>query len=168
MKLISMTDFVLLQSNNENLEKHLGNENGHEFMNVWNVIFSYAQFLKQKLELWMFVPCKLVDGVWVVLDDPNILEFKIEWIKYPFKFSEESKKEYQEAKDRVLFDGFEIARSVKSVIMVSNGIPVHFCNETKEIKEENKNFTIEDLLKRNESYNNEITLTPTAQKQIGL
>jgi len=49
MKLISMTDFVL-ESNKKIAQSHSRVDCG-------NLIFNYAKFLKQPLELWMFVPC---------------------------------------------------------------------------------------------------------------
>jgi hypothetical protein len=54
MKLISMTDFVLEQNN----FKVFRNQQ----------ILNYANFLKQPLELWMFVPC---DENGDVLEEPK-------------------------------------------------------------------------------------------------
>src|SRR5690349_9775881 len=60
----------------------------------------FDELLKQPLELWQFVPCKLVDGVWVVLEEPCL---------YCFDACDIDKcLEYQEAKERYLFDGFEV------------------------------------------------------------
>jgi hypothetical protein len=46
-KLIGMTDFVLKESCNKDRNS----------IDNLNTIFRYALFLKQPLELWMFVPC---------------------------------------------------------------------------------------------------------------
>lgn len=37
---------------------------------IQDAIFNHANFLKQPLNIGMFVPAKLVDGVWVVLEEP--------------------------------------------------------------------------------------------------
>jgi len=83
-------------------------------------IFLFANFLSQKLEILMFVPCKLVDGVWVVLEEPNP-----ENKKYRMIVGEEKEdildlhsfdsdlKEYQEAKSKCLF---EIESYTKNII----------------------------------------------------
>lgn len=136
-KLINMVDFVLDQ---------------YEEIQQSNVFekncFNYAKFLKQPLELWMFVPCKLVDGVWVVLEEPYIYKItaktgtskeEIEWVK---------------AKERCLFKGFEIEKKADWHIVKLNDNPVWVSW--------NKSKTIEDLV----TY--EPLLTATAQKQIGL
>lgn len=70
MKLISMTDFVLEQRG-DNLK--------------------YAQFLKQSLNLGMFVPCDLEGNV---LQDPGLIP------SYELQ-------EYRKYKERVLFEGTE-------------------------------------------------------------
>ena len=57
--LISMTDFVISQWSMDLTKKQRER------------IANYANFLKQKLEIWQVVPCKLVDGVWVVLEEPK-------------------------------------------------------------------------------------------------
>jgi len=78
MKLISMCDFVLYQDNSKN-----------DFVDFKIKILNYANFLKQPLELWMFVPC----------DDGNVLEEPIETIGGVEMYT----KQYQQAKDRCLF-----------------------------------------------------------------
>lgn len=53
----------------------------------------YSKFLKQPLELWMFVPCELVDGVWEVLEEPDCnLDIRMDELK-----------KYRQAKERCLF-----------------------------------------------------------------
>jgi len=133
-------------------------------------VVSYAKFLFQKLELWMFVPCKLVDGVWVVLEEPKEIPCAecLDHHSLTCDFCKEELKEYQQAKERCLFEGFEYKKELKN----SGGNYTHFL-ENKDIqiyiqwggfhlfgKYDLK--TIEDLVKYN------IELTPTAQKQIGL
>ena len=132
--LIGMTDFVLEQYKN----------NYHA--NTPTRILNYANFLKQPLELWMFVPCKLVDGVWVVLEEPE--KYK-NWINYEYSgtdigFDDEKLcREYQQAKEKCLFEGFE-----GTILQLYNLIKLR--------------LNIEDLVCKKP------LLTPTAQKQIGL
>lgn len=71
-------------------------------------ILKYANFILKPLELWMFVPCKLVEGVWVVLEEP--IKYK-NWTNFDYSgtdigFEDEKLcREYQQAKERCLFDG---------------------------------------------------------------
>jgi hypothetical protein len=85
-----------------------------EFANKLDNITNYATFLNQPLNLGMFVPAIEVDGKWEVLDEPkncvtnedekNICDSfcgnKLCDITYH--------EQYQLAKDRVLFEGFEV------------------------------------------------------------
>jgi hypothetical protein len=112
MKLISMTDYVLEQ------EKYLDITNRQKLEHIIN----YANFLKQPLELWMFVPCDL---------EGNVLIEPIE--QNPIYWS----KEYQQAKERVLFEGFDLRDY--NLLMIQ------------------KLKTIEDLIPHN------LTLTETAK-----
>lgn len=113
----------------------------------------YANFLKQPLELWMFVPCKLVDGVWAVFEEPK-KEEPI-FINKPVLFNALSK-EYQEAKECCLFEGCTIE------LNKSNNYYVVKVNDDLIWTTWNKSKTIEDLIIQ------EITLTPTALNQLGL
>lgn len=65
-------------------------------------IYEYANFLKQKPELWMLVPCD---------DEGNVLEMPIKDFSEseadPELIYQNELKEYQKAKERVLFKGFE-------------------------------------------------------------
>lgn len=138
-KLMSMTDFVLWLTENDSDDLTSGDRT-----NMLNNLFikriiSYAYFLKQKLELWMFVPCKFVEGAWVVLKKPDADNYKM--------VTEYELKEYQEAKDRVLFEG-----------------GFDFKNERNFYywRMDNELGSVETMIGL------EFTLTPTAQKQIGL
>jgi hypothetical protein len=132
--LISMTDFVLKQiksKSNYKIEK----------------IDNYANFLKQPLELWMFIPCDLIQGKIVILNEEN--------------------NHYQQAKERCLFDGFEIIKqnfSGKDYRLVRNkDTYVFFYDKIKNKWEQVNDYkTIESLV----FYN--LTITATALKQIGL
>jgi hypothetical protein len=131
MKLISMTDFVLEQEQPTYLEKE-------EFEDVFYKIHNYAKFLKQPLELRMFVP---TDENGNVLEKPNAGMFGYDHVY----------NNYNKAQERVLFEGFK----VKGDFWLSNGelyIDEEFC----------ENKTIEDLI------DFDVTLTLTALKQLGL
>jgi len=119
-KIISMTDFVINAKRYDKIE-------------------NYANFLKQPLAVWQFVPCD---------ENGNILEEPVHyetWLKlHEFEgstigFDEYSK--YQQAKERCLFEGFSEKDARFSL----------FANET-----------IEDLIEYN------LQLTKTAEKLIGL
>lgn len=121
----------------------------------WELHRQRVDFGKQPLALWMFVPCELVDGVWVVLKEPNT-----ENEKYRMIVGEEKEnildlhsfdcdvEEYQQAKERCLFEGFEMDNSfVTHKSHNSFFYPISCLHEQ----------TIEDLVKYN------LELTKTAQ-----
>ena len=85
-----MTDFVLEQS-----KRIMNVEITH--LESHNQIVNYANFLKQPLKLEMFVPCD---------DNGNVLEGII-GNGMIHNYSEKVK-QYEQAKDKVLFDGFDI------------------------------------------------------------
>ena len=123
-KLISMVDFCL-----EQRKTHTG-----DFEDYCDLICRYAKFLKQPLTIWMFVPCDL---------HGNVQEEK-----KPFQ---DKYYEYQEAKERCLFKGFEMDNSfVTHKSRNSFFYPISCLHEQ----------TIEDLVKYN------LELTTTAQKEI--
>lgn len=118
-------------------------------------------FGKQKLKLWMFVPCKLVNGAWVVLKEPkdwrnwedvyiaNITEGRT---KDRYTSQLQTRRdclEYQKANERVLFQNFEYPENA----FLTNG------NLTIDL-ETMSNMIVEDLVKYN------VKLTPLAQKQL--
>jgi len=150
MNLIKMTDFVL----------ELGKKTRETGLINLNVCFikteGYAIFLKQPLELWMFVPCDKDGNVLVEPDyKSNETELENEWL------------EYQQAKERCLFEGFEIKeRSCNEAKFkyVENGLlAVYYFNTTLNKFMPNTDYkTIEDLVKYN------LQLTKTAIKQLGL
>jgi len=145
--LIGMRYFVLEQNKNSLTTREC-------FINCLN----YANFLEQPLELWMFVPCKLVNGVWVVLSTE---------LEEGMTFNEIDKvnKEYQQAKEKCLFEEFEVIEISKNFKIIKNKKldcqvlasqyenHYYLCSEFQ---------IIEDLVKYN------LQLTPTAIKQIGL
>lgn len=163
--LISMTAFVLEQCNNENIGKKMTRFGSRMFDYIWSVIFGYAKFLNLKLEIWMFIPCKLVDGVWVVLEEPRMkfYDSMTGWnCPEDARDYEDSLQEFQQAKELCLFEGFELGEFKTTVEHKSIGsIYVMFKSNNLWFKNTNAN-TIEDLVKYKPK------LTPTALKQIGL
>lgn len=111
----------------------------------WELHRQRVDFGKQPLALWMFVPCKIVDSVWVVLEEPTHYrrnEIGTIW--------NDDLKEYRQAKERCLFEGFEIGvYPLDDLLMHRNefGLPI------KDLHRQ----TIEDLVKYN------LELTATAQ-----
>ena len=85
MKLIKMTDYVLEQwelAGTKELQKYYN-------------IAKYAYFLKQPLELWMFVPVDENGDVLENLESSITAPDLDEW------------KKFKQAKERCLFEGFE-------------------------------------------------------------
>ena len=88
---------------------------GHVTLCSW--VFEFMEFLQQKPELWMFVPAIQKDGVWVVLEKPekeNYTEEDLSIGEMGCDFIE-----YQEALDRVLFDGWKL-NSLEPFLSVVN------------------------------------------------
>lgn len=96
IKLVSMLDYVLQVEQENNFDTELLKK-----------ICKYAHFLRQPLELWMFVPVG-EDGK--VLEDPK--EYKGD---YDLELLQ-----WEHAWDRVLFEGFEVVDTSKD----DDGIPM--------------------------------------------
>ena len=154
MELISMTSFVLENAKQPYVE-------GTKYKDLVN----YAKFLKQPLKLEMFVPCD---------EEGNVLEEPKRWkdyLQYPDSFDGNKEwdelYDYQQAKEKVLFEGFELVRFIDKenpCYVVSNGenevtFHIGLYNFSKGV-----NFakTIEDLI------HIQPILTESAIKQIGL
>lgn len=138
-KLISMTDFVL-----EQIKRKVS------VISHMICIEEYANLLKQPLTLGMFVPCSLENGM--PLNDNGLVDSE------GYVLDEIEFKEYQEAKERVLFEGFELRDrylwNKDKLFMISDNYNESFSN-TK---------SIEWLL----STMHEFNLTESAKKQIGI
>ena len=147
-KLISMTDFVLEQS--EILHKEKNRNFNLGLLDFTTDLIKYARFLKQPLELYMFVPC-----------DENNIPLKKQTMYYSEEYIGKLKgievevaklvnrkiSDYYFAKKRCLFeefiyDGFKYIECKNYCINISN-LP---------------KLTIEHLIKHN------LTLTETAIK----
>ena len=119
-RLISMTDFVLqnVESKTMKLSK----------------IADYANFLKQPLTLGMFVPCD---------DDGNVLEepSKDMWDNFIISHFEHFNESYtycfnyQKAKLKVLFNGFQVRnQSTYSIVSNKDGAVWVTCRKSKNIE----------------------------------
>jgi len=107
--LISMTDFVLKTVQTPNVNEAICWEQTEQRLNQ---IYQYSLFLKQKLEPWMFAPCKEVNGEWLFLEEPeNFLDYQD-----VYNSCEKDSNlhawyndcsQYENAKDKCLFEGFK-------------------------------------------------------------
>lgn len=125
-------------------------------------LFLYAVFLGLRPEIWMFLPCKLVNGVWEVLEKPNIVNnLHGSFFKMQTDFHKE--KEFLEAQEKVLFSGFTLQRKAfEDFDYVRNDkgfVFKKYCT-MKHWTINTKTKTVEDLIKY------EVKLTPTALKQL--
>ncbi|MYZ60739.1 hypothetical protein EH151_12665 [Elizabethkingia anophelis] len=77
----------------------------------------YAQFLKQLLALWMFVPC---DENNVPLEEPIYSITNYGASPEAFKRFEEDRKKFEQAKSRVLFEGFKVGYNGLDIISAWN------------------------------------------------
>ena len=141
MKLISMTDYVLEQKETSTFETDQGDWYCIELEKL-DKIRNYANFLKQPLELWMFVPCDENDKIMI---EPN-----------DYMADKGYFKKYQQAKERCLFKGFEwsVAQFCDEPMIEledKNGNYLLFDNEDKNFQSEFDSIesTIEDLVKYN-------------------
>jgi hypothetical protein len=148
--LISMTDFVL-------------SENYGSYDLLYFLHVKYAIFLKQPLTLGMFVPCDLEGNV---LEEPVNHET---WLSlHNSKGSTigfDKHLEYQEAKERCLFEGFQVEEhemNTYSVRCENNILNPMWCFIDNIWVCAKGISTIEDLIKYS------LELTPTALKQLGL
>lgn len=148
--LVSMTDFVL------EVEREIVKavHNGERLSNYTSEkrlrkIFNYANFLKQPLTLGMFLPC-VEEGN--VLEEPRTCCSGSECgcMGMPYNYSSrEELDEYEQAKERVLFKGFELQGN--KLISKIGEMDLNLINKIK----------IEDIT-------GSIELTESALKQIGL
>ena len=173
MKLISMVDFVL------QFDKPVGYfEDQSDFLNCqvdyMGKVMSYAQFLKQPLNLGMLVTC---DDEGNFFEEPKIEDYFDDGFNFEFNqkhFQDVVLKEYYKAKEKVIFEGFDLNQKdlskldnifclTKEYFQITFFTKEKGCfidnlktNKTYEIK------TIEDLIQF------ELKLTESAIKQIGL
>jgi len=162
MKLLSMTDYVLKQFK-DNLHTEAKTGLVRDAV-LFQYCIKYANFLKTPLELGMFVPCD---------EDGNIIKPPSMDIASVY-----GNKPYQQAKERVIFEGFEVT-DVDSYGCVFFRIgeyrwhkgkanlnhPLHKDREKEDLItcfDGSDLTTIEDLIKQ------ELTLTEAKAKSLGL
>jgi len=144
MKLISMTEKVL------QLSKDLG-IGGDTFHDFYLKTTYYANFLSQPLTLGMFVPC--VDNV--PLEEPKSENY-LTWFEY-----EQAHKQYQQAKENILFEGFYLLFESSDIICVDNDTYQLWFYKDGRVTINSKTIeTLEDLVKY------KLTLTKTAKQQL--
>lgn len=122
---------------------------------------NYAEFLKQPLTLGMFVPCDADGNVFDKTPEEKESNLRSSrdggwWQEYY-----EYRDKYQEAKDRVLFEGFEL--SITKDAIINNALVIIRMHKDNNFSCSGKQVvTIEDLVKY------DLVLTESAKKQIGL
>ena len=147
MKLISMIDFVSIFYNDLKSEHKVN----WSFDQICNKIFNYANFLKQSLNLGMFFPCD-EDGD--ILDEPEDYENRLP--NMMTEYNDEVYR-YKQAKEKVLFKGFKI-----------NGNYIYYGHFMVCLISEIELYTVESLLNHFIPETEEVQLTESALKQIGL
>ncbi|MNX23728.1 hypothetical protein D3C86_537330 [compost metagenome] len=137
-KLISMVEFTIQQNMN------FANKEIISIDKLQTIILKYAIFLKQPLTLGFFVPCDL---------EVNVIK-EYDWVAPDGIKWEDYEKELLEAKDRVLFKGFESIGENLFTARVANGINSYL------IRDIETGMIVEDLVKDG------LELTESAKKQI--
>ena len=110
---------------------------------------SFIQFIKRPLKPWMFIPWDM--GKNCPLEEPD----KDNMAFYTHK-NISIQEEYQQAKDRVLFDGFELVKTYDNRYLIGNTKDNYYL--TIYI---GGHKSIQDLVDK-------VSLTETGQKQSGL
>ena len=91
-RLISMVEFV------DQISEYT--HESHNYKRGCDLMYNYKDFLNQTLNIGMFVPAVFDGGKWVVLEEPKVDKHNDDW------FSDAE--EFEQAKDKVIFEGFEI------------------------------------------------------------
>lgn len=141
-----MTDFVLEQTPKSDIDKAIMAED------LVLIFYKYANFLKQPLKIEMFVPC---DSEGNVLEEPvNYNAYSNELSREDYSYNFIDCVNYRQAKEKVLFKGFEVEKFPNFYLV---------CYNNKEVYVSwNNSKTIESLTYLN------LTLTDSAIKQLGL
>jgi len=154
MKLISMKEFV-----ESRLRKHR-NEQEYTSFEFMQECENYVKFISQPLELWMLIPCDennepLEKPFYAPCMDGCNCENDCEMSK----LYDKDLKQYQKAKERVLFEGFEVYEVSNKLMAIGNRkhkIEVCFKFKDKDWFVGNTTPDVESLIKHN------IYLTQTA------
>ena len=160
-KLISMTDFILNQKQSESFnEKTFINESLISLEKIRN----YANFLRQPLKLEMLIPC---DEDRNVFEEPKIEDYFDDGFNFEFNqkhFKDVVLKEYYNAKEKVLFEGFKFKEYERMICFEKKGIEIFIYNKNYQTfsAPRGRIITIEDLIMY------EFELTESSVKQIGM
>lgn len=163
MKLISMTDFVLEHSHFTSKEIDYSKPSSKTFREVeaewYGKILNYAQFLKQPLTLGMLVPC---DETGNVMEEP-ISHRLFGQSEIPCRIE----KDWLKAKERVLFEGFEVRESSEAAEFVKIVCDTTGMFHVAWFSKITNSWKFSKGLSNIESLNYYgVTLAPTAIKQI--
>ena len=128
--LIPLTDYVLSITP----DKIEYSDKLDYFQTFEKLILDYATLLKTPIELGQFMPCDL-DGN--VLKEPTHLQkMQAGWMDNPIDNNFYKVKEYNEAKERVLFKGCEVETFVDYSLVKFNGDNIWVSwNKTKTIED---------------------------------
>lgn len=155
MKLISMTDFVQEQISKISKQDTSGY--------LHQILSEYANFLKQDLTLGMFVPCD---------EEGNVLEEKDFYQKGVNRDEHTSYmkalKQYQQAKERVLFEGYEYGNETSDVWQIYLDLSINLETNLDRLIFTKKTGKCLDAEFVENLVSIGLTLTKSAQKQIGL
>ena len=125
---------------------------------------NFDEFLEQPLKLEMFVPC---DNDEEILKPQYIAGKEVIYNELVEEFIMDKVKEYNDAKEKVLFEGFYIKRGSTDVDNMTTYLMHNYFGEIAFKKDWKDEWEfIEDL--ESLSNLNEIELTESAIKQIGL
>lgn len=159
-RLISMTEFVLQQNKEFTKGKPLHETNWEkEFEKLSKLLIRYAEFLRQPLTLAMFVP---VDEEVNVLAKPKLT------VHQEAHFDLDEMEIYHKAQKKVLFEGFIL----NGEHLENKQLHLKIYIDTFEFVEYHDNGYgggyIGESIENLSNCNLQITLTPSALKQIGL
>ena len=156
-RLVSMCNYITVEEGRD-----------CDFEDSYYNMIQYKNFLNQPLNIGQFVPAFFDGGKWVVLEvpscegqvkfsDPNSPENKAIDKRY-----KDSKEQYQQAKDNVIFEGFEVVQTNRAMYnaLTFNSCELIFHTEMGLFFKDNQ--TIQDLIKYKP------TLTKYGQQQAGL
>ena len=164
--LIKMTAFV-----KEQVEDRKGKNNLDYRDYAYNKLINienYANFLSQTPQLYMFVSCDSEENV---LEEPKLKhsfdvhgEAKVHYDAFEF-----NKKQYQQAKERCYFEGFEVDYSNnepdnKWIRLKCGKLYITFCENLITVNYPFQDSIYITSLEQLTDYN--LTLTATAQKEI--
>lgn len=167
----TMTEFV----KEHKFKMESDNQNHVVFSTSGNLtkIFNYSNFLSMTLEKWMFIPSVFIDGKWIILEDPNLNNYK----SSPFcetglcKAYYDEVEQFQQAKANVIFEGFQIYfQDEESIIFINTkGELIEFRTNGEVICFDEYLITsIEDFLFYAKKEKSILTLTPEAVKKYEL